>query len=78
VAPENGGSDAIRLRPSSNAIPPLGPERGWQLWIDRGGTFTDVVAHRGPLQVRKVLSVQPDRPGDPALAAIREMLGGSG
>ena len=77
MAPENGGSDAIRLRPSSNAIPPLSPKRGWQFWIDRGGTFTDVVAcpPRGPLQVRKALSVQPDRQGDPAVAAIQEMLG---
>jgi 5-oxoprolinase (ATP-hydrolysing) len=51
--------------------------KGWRFWIDRGGTFTDVVAcpPQGPLQVRKVLSVQPERPGDPAVAAIRELLG---
>ncbi|MFM9048023.1 MAG: hydantoinase B/oxoprolinase family protein [Cyanobium sp.] len=55
----------------------MGPERGWRFWIDRGGTFTDVVAcpPQGPLKVRKVLSVQPDRPGDPAVAAIRALLG---
>jgi len=49
----------------------------WRFWIDRGGTFTDVVAcpPQGPLQVRKVLSVQPERPGDPAVRAIREILG---
>ncbi|MEB3321667.1 MAG: hydantoinase/oxoprolinase family protein, partial [Synechococcaceae cyanobacterium] len=50
---------------------------GWRFWIDRGGTFTDVVAvsPEGRLTVRKVLSVQPDRPGDPAVGAIRDLLG---
>lgn len=50
--------------------------RGWRIWIDRGGTFTDVVARdpQGRLRVRKVLSEQPDRPGDPAVRAIRELL----
>lgn len=49
----------------------------WQFWIDRGGTFTDVVGLQpdGQLVVRKVLSVQPDVPGDPAVAAMRELLG---
>lgn len=52
-------------------------EPGWRFWIDRGGTFTDVVARdpAGLLRVRKVLSEQPDRPGDPAVRAIRELLG---
>ena len=50
---------------------------GWQFWIDRGGTFTDLVGRQpdGQLVVRKVLSVQPGVPGDPAVAAIRELLG---
>ena len=50
---------------------------GWQFWIDRGGTFTDLVGRRpnGELVVRKVLSVQPGVQGDPAVAAIRELLG---
>ena len=50
---------------------------GWRFWIDCGGTFTDVIglAPGGPLQVRKVLSVQPERPGDPAVLAIRGLLG---
>ncbi len=48
----------------------------WQFSIDRGGTFTDVVACRpdGGLIVRKVLSVQPDREGDPAVEAIHALL----
>jgi 5-oxoprolinase (ATP-hydrolysing) len=49
---------------------------GWRFWIDRGGTFTDVVAldPYGALTVRKVLSRQPGRPGDPAVCAIRAVL----
>ncbi|SBO41743.1 hydantoinase B/oxoprolinase family protein [Cyanobium sp. NIES-981] len=52
--------------------------QGWRFWIDRGGTFTDVIglAPSGRIQVRKVLSVQPDRPGDPAARAIRAMAAG--
>ena len=51
-------------------------QAGWRFWVDRGGTFTDLVAlpPQGPLVVRKVLSVQPQLPGDPAVAAIRELL----
>ena len=51
-------------------------QAGWRFWVDRGGTFTDLVAlpPHGPLLVRKVLSVQPQVPGDPAVAAIRELL----
>jgi 5-oxoprolinase (ATP-hydrolysing) len=49
---------------------------GWRFWVDRGGTFTDLVAlpPRGPLVVCKVLSVQPELSGDPAVAAIRDLL----
>jgi len=50
---------------------------GWQFWIDRGGTFTDVVA-RGPdgeVHVRKLLSENSERYDDAPLAAIRGLLG---
>lgn len=51
--------------------------RGWQFWIDRGGTFTDVVARRpdGSLLTRKLLSEDPDRYEDAALEGIREVMG---
>ena len=55
------------------------PDRGkpgWQFWIDRGGTFTDIIA-RDPddrLHIRKLLSENPDRYGDPAVAGIDEIL----
>ena len=49
----------------------------WQFWIDRGGTFTDVVARRpdGALVTHKLLSENPGRYADPAVAAIRRLLG---
>lgn len=49
----------------------------WQFWIDRGGTFTDVVAQRpdGTVVTHKLLSDNPDRYQDAALAGIRAMLG---
>jgi 5-oxoprolinase (ATP-hydrolysing) len=52
------------------------PERGWQFAIDRGGTFTDVVARdpAGRLHTHKVLSRDPRRAGDPAVRAISEVL----
>jgi 5-oxoprolinase (ATP-hydrolysing) len=49
----------------------------WDFWIDRGGTFTDVVARRpdGGLEVAKLLSEDPGRYGDPAIEGIRRLFG---
>ncbi|MGE5135878.1 MAG: hydantoinase B/oxoprolinase family protein [Gemmatimonadota bacterium] len=49
----------------------------WEFWIDRGGTFTDVVGRRpdGTLAVHKLLSENPERYRDPAVAGIRHLLG---
>ena len=49
----------------------------WQFWIDRGGTFTDIVgrAPDGRLLTRKLLSEAPQRYRDAAVAGIRELLG---
>ena len=49
----------------------------WQFWIDRGGTFTDVVAKRpdGRLLTHKLLSENPERYPDAALQGIRDALG---
>jgi 5-oxoprolinase (ATP-hydrolysing) len=51
-------------------------EGRWQFWIDRGGTFTDVVGRRpdGTLAVHKLLSENPGRYRDPAVAGIRRLL----
>lgn len=48
----------------------------WQFWIDRGGTFTDVVARAGDGTIRtaKLLSENPDRYRDAAVAGIRQLL----
>jgi 5-oxoprolinase (ATP-hydrolysing) len=49
---------------------------GWQFWIDRGGTFTDIVARRpdGALVTHKLLSENPERYDDAAIAGIREIM----
>ncbi len=49
----------------------------WQFWIDRGGTFTDVVGKRpdGHLVTHKLLSENPERYEDAALQGIRDLLG---
>ncbi|MBV9655335.1 MAG: 5-oxoprolinase, partial [Acetobacteraceae bacterium] len=50
---------------------------GWQFWIDRGGTFTDIVARspEGVLSSHKLLSENPGRYRDAAIAGIRQVLG---
>jgi 5-oxoprolinase (ATP-hydrolysing) len=50
---------------------------GWQFWIDRGGTFTDIVARdpAGRLTTAKLLSEDPGRYRDAAVAGIRRILG---
>ena len=49
---------------------------GWQFWIDRGGTFTDVVgrAPDGSLHTHKLLSENPEAYEDAALQGIRDLL----
>jgi 5-oxoprolinase (ATP-hydrolysing) len=55
---------------------PAGKNR-WQFWIDRGGTFTDVVGQRpdGKLVTHKLLSENPEQYRDAAVAGIRHLLG---
>ena len=50
---------------------------GWQFWIDRGGTFTDIVARApdGALSTHKLLSENPERYRDAAIAGIKQVLG---
>ena len=49
----------------------------WQFWVDRGGTFTDIVAKRpdGTLITHKLLSDNPEQYRDAAVAGIRHLLG---
>jgi 5-oxoprolinase (ATP-hydrolysing) len=50
---------------------------GWQFWVDRGGTFTDIVARApdGSLRTQKLLSESPDQYSDAAVEGIRRILG---
>jgi 5-oxoprolinase (ATP-hydrolysing) len=53
------------------------PAARWQFWIDRGGTFTDLVgrAPDGTLRTLKLLSENPGHYADAAVEAIRRLLG---
>ena len=55
----------------------IGSAHGWQFWIDRGGTFTDVVATDpdGRMVTHKLLSENPDKYRDAPLQGIRDILG---
>ncbi|MDW3175804.1 MAG: hydantoinase B/oxoprolinase family protein [Acidimicrobiia bacterium] len=50
---------------------------GWQFWIDRGGTFTDIVARTpdGSMVTHKLLSENPRQYTDAAFQGIRDLLG---
>ena len=49
----------------------------WSFWVDRGGTFTDIVARApdGGFHTRKVLSENPEAYEDAALHGIRDLMG---
>ena len=61
----------------SEASNPTPGKNRWQFWIDRGGTFTDVVGKRpdGSLVTHKLLSENPEQYRDAAVAGIRHLLG---
>ena len=72
---QNNSQDELR---KSNS---LAPDKRWQFWIDRGGTFTDIVAKRPnpdgsfSLITHKLLSENPEQYRDAAVAGIRHLLG---
>ena len=49
----------------------------WDFWIDRGGTFTDIVARspQGDLRTHKILSEKPESYKDAAVQGVREIMG---
>ncbi|MDD2340814.1 MAG: hydantoinase B/oxoprolinase family protein [Methanosarcina sp.] len=55
----------------------MSPKAGWQFWIDRGGTFTDIVTRSpdGKLITHKLLSDDPCHYKDAAMHGIRQVLG---
>lgn len=52
-------------------------EGRWQFWVDRGGTFTDIVARKpdGALVTHKLLSENPERYQDAVVQGMRDLLG---
>ena len=69
---------AITETPAPSAAPtPRALPHRWQFWIDRGGTFTDIVASSpdGALTTLKLLSENPQQYADAALEGIRRVLG---
>ncbi|HIQ16032.1 MAG TPA: hypothetical protein EYH38_10795, partial [Leucothrix sp.] len=52
-------------------------QQKWEFWIDRGGTFTDVVARKpnGELLTHKLLSENPEQYKDAEIEGIRNLLG---
>jgi 5-oxoprolinase (ATP-hydrolysing) len=69
----------IKSMPSSDVQNSLEPQPSgrWQFWIDRGGTFTDIVAQRpdGSICVHKLLSENPERYEDAPIQGIRDIMG---
>ena len=59
---------------------PTQPSNRWQFWIDRGGTFTDIVAidPNGNLQTHKLLSENPEHYQDAAIQGIENVLSPAG
>ena len=53
------------------------PGKQWQFWIDRGGTFTDVIGRdpAGALHTLKLLSSDPGHYADAAAEGVRRLLG---
>jgi 5-oxoprolinase (ATP-hydrolysing) len=70
TAPPDRSTDAHLARAGSAA------QDRWQFWIDRGGTFTDIVALRPDrsLITLKLLSENPEQYPDAAIAGIRKLL----
>ncbi|MCK5919049.1 MAG: hydantoinase B/oxoprolinase family protein, partial [Cocleimonas sp.] len=52
-------------------------DKKWQFWIDRGGTFTDIIARKpnGELLTHKLLSEDPEHYKDAAIEGIHQLLG---
>ena len=77
------GGEAVQRGAVGIAVAGLSGDRDpmasgkWQFWIDRGGTFTDIVARDpdGHLSTHKLLSENPGRYRDAAIAGIKTVLG---
>ena len=61
--------------PSSKKSNPI-PSSTWRFWVDRGGTFTDIIARApsGEIIARKLLTENPDRKRDAIAQGVRDIL----
>src|SRR5450755_4108769 len=77
MRPARCSSPTSRAEMESATTLPAPAAARWQFWIDRGGTFTDIVGKRpdGSLATLKLLSDNPEQYRDAAVAGIRRMLG---
>lgn len=59
------------------SVEAMPPQSQWEFWIDRGGTFTDIVGRKpgGEIVTHKLLSENPERYKDAAVQGIRDLLG---
>jgi 5-oxoprolinase (ATP-hydrolysing) len=75
VTQNRGGIERMAGMSGSTSAAAL--DRGWEFWIDRGGTFTDVIGRRpdGTLHTHKLLSENPEAYRDAAVEGIRRLLG---
>ncbi len=72
-----GHDRPVTTQPGRPSTSPGATDGRWEFWVDRGGTFTDVVARGadGELHVAKVLSEARGRRTDSVIAGIRGVLG---
>ena len=63
-------------KPDHNKNSKTNDKSGWQFWVDRGGTFTDLVARTpdGDLLTHKLLSENPEAYEDAALQGMRDLM----
>ena len=63
-------------KPDLNKHSKTNDKSGWQFWVDRGGTFTDLVARTpdGNLLTHKLLSENPEAYEDAALQGMRDLM----
>jgi 5-oxoprolinase (ATP-hydrolysing) len=67
----------VEIKMSDSSVKVSQDKNKWQFWIDRGGTFTDIVAQNpdGQIVLHKLLSENPDRYVDAPIQGIRDILG---
>src|SRR5437763_38070 len=71
------GSHSLHPYKARNTRTNMSTDGTWEFWIDRGGTFTDVIGRRpdGTLVAHKLLSENPEAYRDAAVQGIRDLLG---